>query len=221
MSRLFPRYINLLPLFLLIAGGAGATGALGAVWYYFSPRYTDVGYQPEQPVPYSHAFHVGQLGLDCRYCHTGVENNRKALVPSGDICMNCHMSVRPSGVSAKRIEPVIEGYNTETPVEWIRIHDLPDYVMFSHQAHINVGVGCDSCHGPVHQMEVVYQHESLSMGWCLDCHRNPEKHIRPVDQVTNLDYVNQKSPKERREIALELIEAHDIQPPENCSACHY
>lgn len=217
MSVIFNRYLNLLPLVLAILGGAASVGAVGVVWYYFSPEYTDVGYAPEQPVPYSHKLHVGELGLDCRYCHTGVEDNRKALIPSTQICMNCHHMVltEGSGAASERLAPVRESYTTGDPIEWVRIHDLPDYVAFNHAAHVDAGVGCASCHGQVDEMVVVEQSEPLSMSWCLDCHRSPEEFIRPSDQVTNMQYEHDE------EVARQLIESKKINPPENCSACHY
>ncbi len=125
---------------------------------------------PTQPVPYSHALHVGQLGMDCRYCHTGVEVAAAATIPPTQTCMNCHSKVR---ANSEKLIPIRESYATGMPVPWIRVHDLPDYVYFDHSAHVRRGVGCVSCHGRIDTMEVVFQAEPLSMGWCLECHRNP------------------------------------------------
>ncbi len=144
-------------------------------------RATDVGYAPEQPVPYSHALHAGQLGIDCRYCHNTVETAAHAAVPPTQTCMNCHAAIRKE---SEKLIPVRASYATGMPIPWVRVHDLPDYVYFNHSAHVRRGVGCVSCHGRVDTMEVVYQAEPLSMGWCLDCHRNPERHLRPVEFVT-------------------------------------
>ena len=156
------------------------------VYFGFSPKATDVGYTPEQPVPYSHALHVGQLGVDCRYCHNTVETTAHAAIPPTQTCMNCHSHIR---ASSEQLIPVRSSYATGMPVEWIRVHDLPDFVYFNHSAHVRRGVGCVSCHGRIDTMDVVYQVEELSMGWCLDCHRNPERHLRPAEYVTQLDWV--------------------------------
>jgi hypothetical protein len=175
---------------------------------------TDVGYEPIQPVPYSHALHVGQLGTDCRYCHTGVEETAKALIPPSQTCMNCHKSVR---ANSEKLIPVFESYSTGMPVEWIRVHDLPDYVYFNHSAHVRRGVGCVSCHGRIDTMEVVSQQEPLSMGWCLDCHRNPERHLRPTEYVFQLDWVPEE---DQLALGVRLRETHDINPPQDCNTCH-
>jgi hypothetical protein len=151
----------------------------------FSPQTTAVGYTPEQPVPYSHALHAGKLGLDCRYCHTTVENAAFAAIPPSQICMNCHTAIFPK---SDRLAPVRESWATGKPVTWTKVHDLPDYVFFNHAAHVSHGVSCVSCHGRIDQMDVVQQVAPLSMGWCLDCHREPERHLRPKEQVTNLGW---------------------------------
>jgi hypothetical protein len=180
----------------------------------FSPKATDVGYMPTQPVPYSHAVHVGQLGMDCRYCHTGVEKAAHAAVPPTQTCMNCHAKVR---ANSEKLIPVRESYATGMPIPWIKIHDLPDHVYFNHSAHVSRGVGCVSCHGRIDTMEVVYQAETLSMGWCLECHRNPEKHLRPVEFVTQLDWVPEE---DQIELGKRLREANNINPKETCNTCH-
>jgi menaquinone reductase, multiheme cytochrome c subunit len=208
---LFPRWMNLL-LPLAIIGGLGAAAYVPVVVYLgASPMATDVGYAPDQPIPYSHALHVGQLGLDCRYCHTTVTEAGFAAIPSAQTCMNCHSYIRvtnPDGTSNKKMEPLLDAWDANwrtrgatytqpptdqprvegKPVEWVKIHDLPDYSYFNHAAHVTKGVSCVTCHGRVDQMEVVYQSKPLNMAWCLDCHREPEKFLRPADQVTNLSW---------------------------------
>ncbi|MDX1439373.1 MAG: cytochrome c3 family protein, partial [Rubricoccaceae bacterium] len=185
MPQLFPRKANALPgLSLLLVLGGGLVVTL-AIWYWFSPRFTDVGYQPEQPVPYSHALHAGQLGMDCRYCHNLVETSEHANVPSTQTCMNCHSQIRTESL---KLLPVRESWATGNPIPWVNVHFLPDYVQFSHAVHINVGVGCESCHGRVDQMEVVSLEEPLSMGWCLDCHRNPAEELRDPALVTQMGF---------------------------------
>ncbi len=182
---IFPRWANLLLPFIVLMVGGGAVYMPTFLAFAFSPQTTDVGYMPEQPVPYSHALHVGQLGIDCLYCHTTVDKAAFAAIPPTQTCMNCHTNIK---ANSNLLAPVRESWASGKSVEWVKIHDLPDYAYFNHSAHVNVGVSCVSCHGRVDQMEVVWQDQPLSMGWCLDCHREPEKHIRPKDQVTNLGW---------------------------------
>ncbi|MEM9914907.1 MAG: cytochrome c3 family protein [Planctomycetota bacterium] len=212
----FPRWANyLLPLMLLGAMGGGmyvpAVVGLG-----LNPNTLNKNYQPKQPIPYSHELHVGQLGMDCTYCHTSVNNAAFAAVPPVETCITCHNPADGSGVkkTSPKLEPLhravqpyldaATGYPTHEPgtedapnprnpdqgkpIEWIKVHDIADYAYFSHQAHVTKGVSCVSCHGRVDRMgeEGVYQVENLSMGWCIDCHRAPEKHLRPPEEVTNL-----------------------------------
>jgi hypothetical protein len=187
---------------------------LGTAIYLLLPSNKDVGYRPIQPVAYSHKLHAGNLGMDCRYCHNTVDKAAHAAVPSTETCMNCH--VRVKGESPK-LSMVRESYATGQPVPWIRIHNLPDFVYFNHQAHVTRGVSCVSCHGRIDQMEIVYQAETLSMGWCLDCHRNPAPNLRPVEFVTKMDWTPDRPAEE---IGMEIIEAKNINPPVNCSGCH-
>ena len=191
MANIFPRWTNTMPLKVLVSIGVLGLGVSVAVSYYFTPKYTRVGYQPDQPVPYDHKLHVGQLGMDCRYCHSFVENSGHANVPSASTCWNCHQHVK---TGSPKLEPIrkaadknYEGFDGK-PVEWVRVHRSPDYVYFDHTAHVNRGVSCASCHGDVGEMRVVHHAESHSMSWCLDCHKNPEKHLRPLDEVFNLKW---------------------------------
>ncbi len=179
-----------------------------------SPKTTSVGYQPTQPIPYSHAVHAGKLGIDCRYCHNTVEYTARASVPPTETCMNCHKSILPD---SEKLTLLKESFATGKPIKWVRVHDLPDFVYFNHSAHVMRGVGCVTCHGRVDRMEVVYQAESLSMGWCLDCHRNPEKYLRPKEFVTKMDYV-----PEEGQLALgeRLRKDYDINPSTDCWTCH-
>jgi hypothetical protein len=200
--------------------GIGLFGVLPlyliALFYYGgSPETTDVGYQPVQPVPYSHALHVGEPGIDCRYGHTTVDRAAYAAIPPTATCMNCHTGIRPA---SDKLRIVRESYRTGLPVPWIKVHDLPDYVYFDHSAHVNRGVGCAECHSRVDKMEVVYQAETLSMGWCLDCHRDPAARLRPVERVTEMAW--QPPADEREALGRRLIELYDIHPSEDCSTCH-
>jgi hypothetical protein len=210
----FPEWTWILRPAVAIAAVGGALYATIVVAFGFSPRATDVGYAPVQPVPYSHALHVGQLGMDCRYCHTSVESAAHAAVPPTQTCMNCHKMVR---ADSEKLIPILESYATGMPVEWIRVHDLPDYVYFNHSAHVRRGVGCVSCHGRIDAMEVVTQVEPLSMGWCLQCHRNPEPHLRPLEFVTQLDWV---PAEDQLLLGRRLREENNINPPQDCNTCH-
>jgi hypothetical protein len=213
--QLFPKKANLLPFATLGLLGVGGLAAVLFVWYYFSPEYLDVGYMPEQPVEYSHRLHAGQLGMDCRYCHNWVEVSSHANVPPTQTCMNCHNQIQ---TQSAKLTPVRESWATGEPIEWVQVHHLADYAHFSHAVHVTNGVGCETCHGNVAEMEVVWQDQSLSMGWCLECHRQPELYLRPNDQITTMDYVQPADFVERN---LERVAAQGIQPPTNCSACHY
>ena len=215
MAQIFSKKANTLP-FLTLAGlGLGGVLTVFLIWYYFSPQFTDVGYAPEQPVPYSHQLHAGKLGMDCRYCHSNVEQSAKANVPPTQTCMNCHNQIRTNSL---KLLPVRESWATGQPVEWVNVHMLPDYAHFSHASHVNNGVGCETCHGRIDQMEVVRQVASMSMGWCLECHRQPELFLRPQDQITTMGYVQPANFVQRN---LERISQENLQTPTNCSACHY
>jgi hypothetical protein len=209
----FPRWVNRLRPVL-------AVGLIGVPLYVIavfvlaaSPQTTDVGYAPVQPVAYSHALHAGELAIDCRYCHTGVEVAAHASVPPTQTCLNCHARIRATSdkLVAVRLSDV-----TDRPIEWLRVHDLPDYVYFDHSAHVRRGVGCVACHGRVERMEVVYQAEPLSMGWCLNCHRNPRPHLRPLDKVTDMIWTPAGATPEERERAAAL----GVEPSTDCSTCH-
>jgi len=188
--QIFPRSLNKLP--LIVAGGAsfGLVAVVFLMWYYFSPWFTQVGYAPKQPVPYSHRLHVGQLGLDCRYCHVNVERAPLAMVPPTETCMNCHQLVK---TDSAELQPIRDSWASGQPMEWARIHKLPDYVYFNHSIHVAKGVGCATCHGPVNKMPLMYEANSLRMEWCLNCHRNTQEYLRPREQVFNMDYVQPSS----------------------------
>jgi len=164
----------------LLGMGAAFSGiyVVFLITFGLSPWMIAVGYMPKQPIPYSHAVHVGELGMDCRYCHTSVEHAAFAAIPPTQTCMSCHGKVH---LTSELLEPAREAYATGEPIEWIKVHDLPGYVYFNHSAHVARGVSCVSCHGRVDRMEEVWQEEPLSMGWCLNCHRSPEEAIRPVN----------------------------------------
>ena len=206
--------MNVVPL-IVVAGLVALCGlTLAGVWYWFSPRYTDVGYRPRQPVPFSHALHSGEHDLDCRYCHASVEVSPVANIPPTQICMNCHKTVNRD---SELLAPIRESAETGRRMQWVRVHNLPDYAFFDHSIHVSAGVGCASCHGPVQTMEVLRQFEPLSMSWCLDCHRNPDPHLRPLDQVTNMKW---QPPEDQLARAAVLREQRGIAPSLDCTGCH-
>ncbi len=212
MAVIFPRWTNYLHFVLGGVATLGGIAAICGIWYWFSPWYTDVGYQPDQPVPFSHKLHAGELGLDCRYCHNTVEHAAHAAIPPADTCMNCHRVVK---ADSDKLKPIREAAAGGKPVEWVRVHMLPDYAFFDHSVHLAAGVGCVSCHGRIDQMDTVTQDQPLSMSWCLDCHRNPTPNLRPPDRVTDMTwdktgYNPATDPKRTR--------APDA--PEHCSGCH-
>jgi len=205
--QIFPRSLNRLS--AIVAIGIALAGGLvtALVWYYFTPKHTHVGYAPRQPVPYSHWLHAGQMGMDCRYCHSQIERAAHAQIPPTQTCMNCHSLVR---TDSARLAPVRESWESGRPVEWVRVHKLPDHAFFDHSVHLSAGVGCVTCHGRIDQMDVVRQMQPLSMSWCLDCHRNPGPNIRPVDQITNMD----------PNLSGTAQPPRPLNPPQHCSGCH-
>jgi len=208
----FPRWANKT---VHVAGavmGIAPLYLIGLVWYGASPKTLDVGYAPVQPIPYSHALHAGELGIDCRYCHTTVEEAGHAALPPTETCMNCHARVK---TQSPKLEPLRQSWAKGTAVEWVKVHDLPDYVYFNHSAHVRRGIGCVSCHGRVDQMPVVTQQEPLSMGWCLDCHRAPENHLRPTSEITNMGW-HAPIPQ----FGAILRKENHINPSTDCSTCH-
>lgn len=205
-----------------LAGGLGVA-IFACAWYYYAlPSYTRVGYMPEQPVPYSHAIHVGQLGMDCRYCHTHVWDSPHANVPATQTCMNCHNPAK-GGIKANSalLAAARDSWNTGNPINWKRIHKVPEYAYFNHAVHVNRGVACVSCHGQINEMAVVWHDQELSMGWCLNCHRNAIPNLRPPDQVTNMLWKPDANKGETREsVGKAIHEKYNINPPQTCQGCH-
>ena len=224
MANIFPKGVNQ----TVIKAGAALSivGALAtlAVWYYFTPKYSRVGYQPVQPVHFQHDIHVGQLGLDCRYCHSYVEVSGHSNFPATQTCMNCHRDIQKNN---PKLQPVRDSWATGRPVAWVKIHNVPDYAYFNHSAHVNRGVSCVSCHGKVNEMNVVFQDQAQSMGWCLKCHRNPENAVRPIaadtpggqSPIFNLEW---KVPTgmTQAELGKKLVRDWKINPPTDCAGCH-
>src|SRR5213594_579018 len=175
MAQVFHPSTNVIAKLSIVAVALGLP-MVGVAGYAFNQSYMIQLRQPvEQPVQFSHKHHVGDDGIDCRYCHSTVETSASAGMPATAVCMNCHKQI---WADSPYLEPVRASFRTGVPIEWLRVHDLPDYAYFNHSIHVNKGVGCSTCHGRVDQMPIVYQASSLQMEWCLGCHRNPEKFIR-------------------------------------------
>lgn len=242
---LFPRWTNTLSKVM----GAGTllvpALAVAALWYTArTPAVTNQAVEYEQPVQFDHRHHNWENGIDCRYCHTAVETSASAGIPSTTVCVGCHGQVWNK---SPRLEPVRQAFFQEKPIEWIKVHDLPDFVYFNHSAHVNKGVGCVSCHGRVDQMPAIRQVEPLTMQWCLDCHRNPKLNLRPLNEITNMTWDADEVAKEHlmsrpekplnhhelasitgvQEIAAErermgdaLLEQLKVHPRTSCNTCH-
>lgn len=243
MANIFPRGSNILPIKIVVVVFVLANAVSLGAWYYFTPKYTRVGYQPAQPVPFPHDVHAGQLGMDCRYCHSFVEVAAHSNIPTTQVCMNCHSQIQRDN---PKLQPVRDSWASGQPVEWVQIHKTSDFVYFNHSAHVNRGVSCVKCHGKVNEMPVVFHDKPHSMDWCLDCHRDPASALRPLNQITNLDWdpndedpaafvakfgkppgkeaEDFSNPKERltqEDIGATLVNKWHINPPDkNCAGCH-
>jgi hypothetical protein len=171
----------------------------------------------EQPVPFSHEHHVGGLGIDCRYCHTSVETSSFANVPPTKTCMNCHSQIWNTSPT---LEPVRASFRTGTSIQWTRVHDLPDFVYFNHSIHVTKGVGCESCHGRVDRMPLMYQANSLQMSWCLECHRAPEKVLRPREFITTMGYQPAGDQEQAGRRLMAEYKTPDSRTLTSCSTCH-
>ena len=196
--------------FLLLGGGLETA-------IYWSSYVTGTNLAEAQPIPFSHKHHVGELGLDCRYCHTSVEKAASAGMPSTHTCMTCHSIIWQN---SPVLAPVRDSYKNQIPISWNRIYRLPDYVYFNHSIHVGKGMGCTSCHGRIDQMPITWKHEAFYMRQCLACHRNPEKNIRPVDQVFNMKW---QAPQDQDHLGMTLLEKYKIpnqQRLTDCTTCH-
>jgi hypothetical protein len=216
MAQVFPRSANQIAKASVVLAAALAVTVAGIVVFVI-PRSAYVTRQKEartQPVPFYHLHHVGGMGIDCRYCHTSVEKSAVAGLPPTKTCMNCHSQIFNQSPT---LEPVRASWRTDTPIEWVKVHDLPDFVYFNHGAHVNKGVGCTTCHGPVDKMAYVWQEESLLMEWCLDCHRQPEKYLRPKSEVFSTAW---KAPSNQLELGRKLAAEYRVKTQVTCSTCH-
>ena len=201
---------------LTIFGGAivvvGLVTALAAINR--SSYVTEVGVARSQPVQFSHKHHVSDDGIDCRYCHTSVEQSSFAGIPSTKICMSCHTQI---WAESPILEPVRESFRTGKSIEWTRVHNLPGFAYFDHSIHVHKGVGCTTCHGRVDQMPLMWRENTLYMEWCLECHRNPEKFVRPREQVFNMDW---QPPSDQIALGQKLVRQYKIESLTSCSVCH-
>lgn len=218
MAQIFHRstnFISRVSLFgTILLAGLGLVGALGLAR---SPYLTNQRVVRSQPIQFSHKHHVGDDGIDCRYCHTGVETSAFAGIPPTKTCMNCH-SVLYNNV--QYLEPIRESFRSDQSIQWVKVHRLADYVYFNHSIHVNKGVGCSSCHGQINQMPLVFQASPLNMEWCLDCHRNKEMNLRPRTEIFNMDW---KAPGNQAELGKQLAAEYKLRSTvelTNCSTCH-
>jgi hypothetical protein len=218
---IFPKWTNQLPLMILIGLALVGGVVTAAVTVYCTPKNLRVGYEPIQPVPFSHAIHAGQLGIDCRYCHGGVEKSWVANIPAASTCMNCHSQVLKDD---PRLAVVRESAATGKTIPWVQVHITPDYVYFNHSVHVTRGISCVECHGRVDQMDEVYHAKPFSMSFCLDCHRDPAAHIRPTDKVTDLGWTWSTNGVEAAHLQTvegkKLVEHMRVESLQSCSACH-
>jgi hypothetical protein len=178
------------------------------------PWITDVGVAPVQPIYFSHKHHVKDDGIDCRYCHSSVENSSSAGIPPTETCMSCHSQIWNN---ATVTEPIRQSWATGKSIEWTKVHDLPDYVYFNHSIHIAKGVGCSTCHGQINEMPWVYKVNTLYMNWCINCHRNPGAYLRPKSEVFNMDY---QMPANQASLGAQLVKENHVQSLTDCATCH-
>lgn len=215
MPALFPRWSNSALWGALILGVAGLAVLLLAPMIWVRTPYDTHRLHPlDQPVLFDHRHHVLDDGIDCLYCHYTAAVSRTASVPPTELCMNCHGQIWPD---SPLLEPLRRSWFTGRPIPWRRVHRLPDFVYFSHAPHVNAGVGCSSCHGQVETMALVFAESPMQMGWCLDCHRNPVPHLRPLDRITD---VNWRPPPDQAVQGLLLQRELQVAPPTNCTGCH-
>jgi len=214
LAQVFPQWANKVPLLLGVGAVVFALFATFGIWYWFSPSFTDAGYRPEQPVPFSHKLHAGDLQVSCLYCHGNVERAAVASVPPVQLCMNCHTLVARDKPS---LDPVRSSASTGQPLMWVRVHKIPDYAYFPHAPHLRAGVGCSSCHGNVKAMERIQQVQPLSMAWCLDCHRNPKQYLRAPEELLDTSW---EAPKDQEARGAQFLAERHLSPPVDCTSCH-
>jgi hypothetical protein len=215
MSQIFHRSTNTIAKVSIFGAVFFIAGLLGLFEAVDSSSWvTETRVAREQPIQFSHERHVAGNGIDCRYCHTSVEDSAFAGVPPTKTCMNCHSQIFSS---SPYLEPVRASFRTGRSIEWTRVHDLPDFVYFNHSIHLKKGIGCSTCHGQVDRMPLMWKTQSLQMSWCVNCHRHPEEYVRPRDQVFNMSYA---PPADQLELGAKLVADYQIQKLTSCSTCH-
>ena len=217
MTQIFPRWFDPLARFAIVGGALLVPATAIAIGIFYRSSYVTAAHAPtEQTVPFSHAHHVGQLGIDCRYCHTSVESAAFAGIPPTETCMHCHEQI---WVGAETLAPVRDSWKSGTPLRWQRVHSLPGFVYFNHSIHVAKGVGCAECHGRVDRMPLTWQEKPLTMAWCLECHRDPAEHLRPRSEVFNLAWVRTDGDPPGKSLAEEY-RVKDSRALTSCSTCH-
>ena len=215
MPQIFHRSTNTISRITIFGAVFGVAGlAWGLALINRSAYVTQAGVAREQPVPFSHKHHAGELGIDCRYCHTTVEQTAYANMPPTETCMNCHKQI---WAQSPVLEPVRASFRADTSLRWIKVYDLPGYVYFNHSIHIDKGIGCVTCHGRVDEMNLTWQQPSLQMEWCLGCHREPERYVRPRAEVFNLTW---QPPIDQLTLGRQLVAEYRIARLTSCSTCH-
>ena len=215
MAQVFGPAANSVARFSLLGSLLGLGLLFGALELYVrSPYVTSVGQPVEQPIPFSHKHHVMDDGIDCRYCHTTVENSAFAGMPSTQTCMNCHSEI---WAQSPVLDPVRQSFASGTPIVWNRVDTLPGFVYFDHSIHVQKGVGCSTCHGRVDEMPLTYKTQSMQMSWCLDCHQNPQQFLRPRGEVFNMTW---QPPANQDQLGRDLMAAYHVQSKISCSTCH-
>jgi len=226
MAQIFSPSTNTLSKASIVAGALLAgTAAFALTTVNRWPWISNVDVAVEQEVPFSHKHHVGGLGIDCRFCHTAAEESAVSGIPPVKTCMGCHSVVWKD---APMLEPIRESYRSDKPIQWTRVHDLPDFAYFNHSIHLKKGIGCESCHGRVDQMPLMWKVNSLNMEWCLSCHRNPQDFVRPRDQITTMGWDPRHPEKSgsnlpsmsQAELGAKLVQEYKIQSLTHCSTCH-
>ncbi|HZS37976.1 MAG TPA: cytochrome c3 family protein [Polyangia bacterium] len=217
MKTVFPEWTdNAYRVVLAVLALAGAALVVGPMVYVRTPYHQRREFPVEQPVQFDHRHHVRDDSIDCLYCHSGATHTAWAGVPATELCMGCHAQVWPDSI---QLEPVRRSYFSGRPIEWSRVHALPDYVYFNHAIHVNKGVGCATCHGRVDQMAAVYQVATLQMDWCLDCHRDPAPRLRPREAITSMEWQPPAGEAGER-LARELAAEYGVRKLTNCTTCH-
>ncbi len=218
MSALFKPWSNTVFRVALAGSATFLVGGLAfGMVYMRSPLFTGQHEPVTQPVQFDHRHHVGDEGIDCRYCHSSVEKSPSAGIPPTSLCLNCHSQIWNK---SPQLAPVRQAFFADKPIEWRRVHQLPGFVYFNHSIHVAKGVGCETCHGRIDRMAAVAKENTLSMGWCLECHRDPGPRLRPRDQITAMGYAPPATREGRDALADKLLHDNDVHTRTSCSTCH-